>query len=265
MGDFEARVVLVTGGSEGIGQAIAERFARAGALVAITHHPDHADDGAAVVGGIEARGGKAFAIPAFLGPAGTAEALARAVLAELRQRTSEEALDVLVNNVGGGGYGRLADTTNEFFDAVVGRNVRVPYFLVQSLLPHLRRGGSVINISSAAARLVNPDLEVYSLAKASQNKFTQVLAREIGPLGIRVNAIMPGFIDTAINQPFLSDPANLKSVLDNTALGRLGRTEDIADVAHALASDAFGFVTGQIIEVGGGFDTTTPCPALPGG
>jgi 3-oxoacyl-[acyl-carrier protein] reductase len=112
---------------------------------------------------------------------------------------------------------------------------------------------------------VNPDLEVYSLAKASQNKFTQVLAREIGPMGIRVNGIMPGFIDTGINQPFLSDPANLKMVLDNTALGRLGETDDIADVAYALASHTFRFVTGQVIEVGGGFDTTSPCPAEPGG
>lgn len=252
-GDFDGKIVLVTGGSEGIGQAIAEGFAAAGALVAITHHPDHEADGAKVVAGIEAKGGKAFALGAFLGPAGSAEALGERFLTEIGARTGEPAIDVLVNNVGGGGYGRVADTTNEFFDEVVGRNVRVPYFLVQTLLPYMRDGGSVINISSAAARLVNPDLQVYSLAKAAQNKFTATLAREIGPRGIRVNAIMPGFIDTAANAPVLSDPANLKMVIDNTALGRIGRTEDIADVACALASPAFRFVTGQVIEVGGGF------------
>lgn len=250
---FEGKVALVTGSSYGIGRAIAEKLAGSGALVSITCHPNDVADAEKVVAGIVASGGKAFAIGAFLGPAGTAEALGQSFLAEVRERTGDAAIDILVNNVGGGGYGRVPDTTNAFFDEVVDRNVRVPYFLVQALLPHFRRPGSIVNISSAAARLVNPDLQVYSLAKASQNKFTQVLAREVGPMGITVNGIMPGFIDTAVNQPFLSDPANLQFVLDNTALGRLGQTDDIADVAHALASPDFRFVTGQIIEVGGGF------------
>lgn len=96
-------------------------------------------------------------------------------------------------------------------------------------------------------------MQVYALAKAGQNKFTQNLAREIGPQGIRVNGIMPGFIDTVVNEPFLSVPENLQAVLENTALGRLGQPRDIANVAHALASPEFDFVTGQIIEVGGGF------------
>ena len=247
------KIALVTGGSYGIGQAIAEALAASGALVAIAQHPDDANDAARVVAGIAAKGGQAFSIDAFLGPAGSAEALGERFIAALRERGETPALDILVNNVGGGGYGRVPDTTNENFDEVVGRNVRVPYFLVQSLLPWMRDGGSVINISSAAARLVNPDLQVYSLAKAAQNKFTQVLARELGPQGIRVNGIMPGFIDTVVNQPYLSVPENLKSVLDNTALGRLGEPQDIADVAHALATPAFRFVTGQVIEVGGGF------------
>jgi len=256
--EFAGKVVLVTGGSYGIGQAIAERFAASGALVGLTHHPDDAAAGAEVVSKIENAGGKAFALPAYLGPTGTGEELGGNALREIELRTSERALDVLVNNVGGGGFGRVPDTTNDFFDAVVGKNIRVPYFLVQALMPYLRRGGSIVNISSAAARLINPDLQVYSLAKAGQNKFTQVLARELGPQGIRVNGIMPGFLDTESNREYLSDPKNLQSVLQNTALGRVGQPADVADVVHALASDAFRFVTGQIIEVGGGFDTVTP-------
>lgn len=255
---FTSKVALVTGGSYGIGQAIAERLAAGGALVGITHHPDDAQAGANTVATIAAAGGKAFALPAFLGPPGTGEALGEAFLAQVRARTGEAVVDVLINNVGGGGYGRVPDTTNEFFDAVLGKNIRVPYFLVQTVLPYMRRGGSVVNISSAAARLINPDLQVYSLAKAGQNKFTQVLAREIGPKGIRVNGIMPGFIDTESNREYLSDAKNLKSVLANTSLGRLGQTDDVADVAIAFCSDAFRFVTGQIIEVGGGFDAVTP-------
>lgn len=252
-GTYEGKVALVTGRSYGIGQAISEALAASEALVALTNHPNDAVAAREVVAGIEAKGGKAFAIDAFLGPAGTAEALAECFIAQIRESTGEAVLDILVNNVGGGGFGRVPDTTHEFFDEVVGKNVRVPYFLVKALLPYMRSGGSVINISSSAARLVNPDLQVYSLAKAAQNKFTQVLAREIGPLGIRVNGVMPEFIDTAVNQPYLSDPDNLKQVLENTALGRLGQTDDIADVVHALASPAFRFVTGQVIEVGGGF------------
>lgn len=251
--ELEGKVVLVTGGSHGIGQAIAERFARGGALVALTHHPDDGENAAAVLAGIDTDGGKAFAIPAFLGPLGTAESLAEEFLARTRERIGEPVLDVLVNNFGSSGYGRVPDTTYEYFEETVGKNLRLPFFLVKALLPHFRAGGSVINLSSAAARLVNPDLQVYSLAKAGQNKFTQVLAKEIGPQGIRVNGIMPGFIDTVVNQPYLSVPENLESVLANTALGRLGQTNDIADVAYALATDAFRFVTGQIIEVSGGF------------
>lgn len=256
--EFEGKVALVTGGSYGIGRAIAKRLALAGALVGIAHHPDDATAGAETVAEFAREGGDAFALSGFLGPAGSAEEIGATFLAEIRARTGGPGVDFLVNNVGGGGYGRVPDTTNDFFDAVVGKNVRVPYFLVQALLPHMRRGGSVVNISSAAARLVNPDLHVYSLAKAAQNKFTQILAREVGPKGIRVNGIMPGFIDTEVNRQYLSDPANLQSVLANTAMGRLGEAEDIAEVAYALCSDAFRFVTGQIIEVGGGFDTVTP-------
>lgn len=256
--EFDGKVAFVTGGSYGIGQAIAERFAAGGALVAIAHHPNDGAQAAKVLEGIAGSGGEAFALPSLLGAAGSAEALGQAVLDGVRERRGEAVLDVLVNNVGGGGFGRVPGTTNDFFDEVVGKNIRVPYFLVQTLLPAMRRGGSIINISSAAARLVNPDLQVYSLAKAGQNKFTQVLAREVGPAGIRVNGIMPGFINTAVNELYLSEPANLRSVLNNTALGRLGEPGDIADVAYALASDAFRFVTGQIIEVGGGFDVVTP-------
>jgi len=252
-GIFDDKVALITGGSYGIGQAISETFAASGALVAFSHHPQDADAARSVVAGIENKGGQAFAIDAFLGPPGTAEALAERFTAELRARTGEAALDFLVNNVGGGGYGRVPDTSHEFFDEVVGKNVRIPYFLVKALMPYMRSGGSVINISSTAARLVNPDLQVYSLAKAAQNKFTQVLAKEMGPRGVRVNGVMPGFIDTAVNRPYLSDPENLKQVLQNTALGRLGQPDDIADLVHVLASSACRFVTGQVIEASGGF------------
>lgn len=250
---FSNKIALVTGGSYGIGQAIAERLAASGALVALTNHPADSAAAGRVVAGIEAGGGRAFSIDAFLGPAGTAEELAERFMAEIAARNGEAVIDILVNNVGGGGYGRVPDTTNEFFDEVVGKNVRVPYFLVKALMPCMRSGGSVINISSTATRLVNPDLQVYSLAKAAQNKFTQVLARELGPRGIRVNGVMPGFIDTEVNRPYLSDPANLKQVLENTALGRLGQTDDIADLVHALVSPDCRFVTGQVIEASGGF------------
>ena len=253
MGVLEGKIALVTGGSYGIGRAIAETLAASGALVAIAQRPEDADDATQVIAGIAANGGQAFSIDAFLGPAGTAEALGEIFLEEIAKRLGSPAVDIIINNVGGGGHGRIADTTNAYWDEIFDRNLRVAYFLIQTLLPHIRPGGSIVNIASAAARLVNPDIQVYSFAKAANNKMTQLLARELGPRGIRVNGIMPGFIDTVINQPYLAVSENLKAVLENTALGRLGQPQDIADVAHALATPAFGFVTGQVIEVGGGF------------
>lgn len=251
-GLFEGKVALVTGGSRGIGQAVAERLAASGALVALTHADEDALAGD-VVAGIAAKGGAAFAIDAFLGPPGTAEALAERFVAEIQARTGDPRLDILVNNVGGGGYGRVQDTTNEFFDEVVGRNVRVPFFLVKALMPYLRHGASVINIASAAVRLVIPDLQVYSLAKAAQAKFTQVLAKELKPIGVRVNSVAPGFINTEANREYFADPANVKQVEEQTLYGRLGQPQDIADVVHALASPDFRFVTAQVVEASGGF------------
>jgi NAD(P)-dependent dehydrogenase (short-subunit alcohol dehydrogenase family) len=251
-GIFAGKVALITGGSRGIGQAIAEALAASGAFVVFTHYGE-AQLAQAVVEGIERRGGAALTLEAFLGPPGSAEALASRALEEIRGKTGEALIDILVNNFGSAGYGRVPDTTDEYFDEVFAKNVRVPYFLVKALMSHIRPGGSVVNLSSAAARLVNPDFQVYSLAKAAQQKFTQVLAREFGPLGVRVNSVAPGMIDTEVNRPFLSDPAYVQALQADTALGRIGQPQDIADVVHALCSPAFRFVTGQVIEASGGF------------
>jgi NAD(P)-dependent dehydrogenase (short-subunit alcohol dehydrogenase family) len=250
--ELEGRIALVTGGSRGIGRAITQALAASGAWVVFTHFEDP-ELAREVVAHVESGGGDALALEAFLGPSGTAEALAGRFIEAVQRRTGDPAVDILINNFGSAGYGRVLDTTHAYFDEVIGKNVRTPYFLVQALMPHMRSGGSVINLSSAAARLVNPDLQVYSLAKAAQQKFTQVLAKELGPRGVRVNSVAPGFIDTEVNRAFLSDPANLRMVEEETALGRLGQPEDIADVVRALCTPAFRFVTGQVIEASGGF------------
>ena len=111
----------------------------------------------------------------------------------------------------------------------------------------------MLNISSAASRLAGPDFIIYSMCKAALDMFTKVLAKELGPCGITVNAVLPGFNETEANAHLADDPVARKQIEEMTALGRFGQPNDIAEVVHALASPAMGWVTSQIIEASGGF------------
>jgi 3-oxoacyl-[acyl-carrier protein] reductase len=179
--------------------------------------------------------------------------LISALDAELRRRTGTGGLDILVNNIGGGDYGTIATTTPEAYDTTFLNNVRAPFFLTRALLPRLKDGGRVINISSAAARLAGSDFITYSMSKAAVDMFTRVLAKTLGPRRITVNSVLPGFNVTETNAHLVEDAVMRKQIEDLTALGRFGQPGDIAEVVHFLASPAGGWVTGQIIEASGGF------------
>lgn len=246
------KTALVTGASRGLGRGIAQRLAASGALVCINYASNHRAANETLAS-IEAVGGNAFLLQQTLGADGSAEALTAALTAEIGRRTGSDQLDILVNNVGGGDYGDVHGMTGPVYDKVMSDNLRSPFFVTQALLPYLREGGRVINISSAASRLALKETIVYCMSKAALDMFTLVMAKELGPRKITVNSVLPGFNATEANAREFNDPATRKAIEDMTTLGRFGQPEDIAEVVHALASPAMGWVTGQCIEASGGF------------
>lgn len=252
MGDLAGKTALVTGASRGLGVHMAMRLAAAGALVAVNYASDAAA-AADTVRRIEDAGGAAFAIQARLGDEAAAEDLAARLAAELTARTGSASLDILVNNIGGGDYGPITAADEPFYDQVFSNNVRGPFFLTRALYDAIADNGRVINISSAGARLTDPNIIVYTMAKAAVEAFTRVLAQDMGKRGITVNSVAPGFTAGPTNDYIVNDPVAAKAVTDITALNRFGQPEEIAEVVYFLASEMGRWVTAQHIEASGGF------------
>lgn len=246
----EGKTALVTGGSRGIGRAICHRLAREGALVAV--HYGH-DEAAAerTVKEIEADGGRAFPVHAELGVPGDADTLWSAFDRALAARDAEPGLDVLVNNAGITVPRRIADVTEADYDRVFAINTKAPFFIVQRGLDRLRDGGRIVNISSVATRVAFPALVSYTMTKAALDYLTLALAQELGPRGITVNAVAPGYTETEIN-PTLAVPEIRRRYSEASTFGRLGDPVDIADVVSFVASDDARWVTGQWIDASGG-------------
>lgn len=250
--DLEGKTALVTGGSRGIGRAIALKLGAAGALVAVNYARDDATAEDAVTE-IEAAGGGAFALRARIDTPEGLAALGAGLDAELARRTGDVGLDILVNNVGAAEHGRIDAATPELFDRAIAINLKAPFFVIQSLLPRLRDGARIINISTAGTRLASGDFVTYSIAKAGLEMLTTILAKELGPRRIAVNAVLPGYTRTDQVAATLSDPQTAAALAAQVAFGRLGEPEDVGDFVCALASPAARWVTGQFIEVSGGF------------
>ncbi len=246
------KTALVTGGSRGIGRAVAERLAAEGALVALSYSQSR--DGAdAAVAAIEQAGGRAYALQADLAdPAAIPDLFARLDSA-LLERTGSRTLDILVNNAGNAGWGGLADATPEGWDSIFAVHARAPFFVVQSALGRLADGARIINMSSGLATRPLPAVPIYSMAKAGINNLTHALAMELGPRRITVNAVAPGWTRTDMNAAVRGNADMVKAIEADTALGRFGETADIAGVVAFLASDAGQWVTGQVIEASGGY------------
>ena len=246
------KTALVTGGSRGLGRAIAEKLAAEGAIVAVNYAVNRAAADATVAR-ITEGGGQAFALQAKLAGEAEARQLAAALDAELQARTGSAGLDILVNNIGGGDYAKMQDVTEQFYDDLMANNVRGAFFLTKVLESRLNDHGRVINLSSVGARLTDPGIIVYTMAKSAIDAFTRVLAADLGPRGITVNAVAPGFTAGETNDYIIEDPDALRSVTDVTALRRFGQPEEIADIVYALASPLGRWVTAQAIEASGGF------------
>ncbi|MBY5762498.1 SDR family oxidoreductase [Rhizobium leguminosarum] len=246
MTELTGKRALVTGGSRGIGAAIALALADKGADVAITYERS-ADRAAEVVQAIERKGRKALAIQAdSADPAAVKRSVDEAAQAL-------GGLDILVNNAAIALYGAIADVSVEQIDALLDVNVRSPLLASQAAIPYLQAGGRVITIGSVGAeRIVGDTGTVYFMTKSALHSFTRGLARELGSRDITVNLVQPGSTDTDMN-PADGDFADFQRAL--IPLGRYGEPEDVAAAVAFLASPAARHITGTILTVDGGLNT----------
>jgi 3-oxoacyl-[acyl-carrier protein] reductase len=240
---LEGKVALVTGGSRGIGAAIAKKLAADGASVAITYVKDSASAGA-VVKAIEASGGKALAVQADSVDAAAIEAAVEKAVSTFG------GLDVLVNNAGTAIPKKFEETTLEEMNRMIDINFRGVMIATQAALKHIKNGGRIITIGSCVGeRLMTPGLVAYAATKGAVKMFAQGLSREVGDRGITVNNIQPGPIDTDLN-PAGGDWATPQKAA--TALGRYGRVEEVAALVAFVAGPDSSYITGSNLTVDGG-------------
>ena len=246
MSRLTGKVAVVTGASKGIGAAIAKSLARAGASVVVNY--SSSKEGAdKVVAEINQAGGKAVAVQGNVSKPADAQAIVDAAIKSFGK------LDVLVNNSGVYEFGPIEAITPEHFHKQFDTNVLGLLLTTQAAVKHLPKGGSIINIGSLVSRVTPPASAVYTGTKGAVDAITGVLSLELGPKGIRLNALNPGMVETEgthtagmIGSDF--EREHVKSV----PLGRIGQPQDIADAAVFLASDESGWINGQLINAAGG-------------
>jgi 3-oxoacyl-[acyl-carrier protein] reductase len=240
MSDLKNRVALVTGGSRGIGEAIAIALAKAGAAVAVNYR-ERSQEAAAVVENIQRNGGRAAAIAADVSLAGAV----RGMISDVESRLGP--IDILVNNAGIAVTRGLDEITEEDFDRTVAVNLKSAFLCTQGVLAGMRgrRWGRIVNISSIAARGAGSISVAYNASKAGLEGLTRGYASRLAPEGVTVNAVAPGLIDTEMGRPLIE-----AGVVARIPVGRSGTGKEIAQAVMLLVGD--GFITGQTLAVNGG-------------
>ena len=237
---LKGKVAIVTGSSSGIGRAIAERLAQDGATVVVNYHARE-EKAREVAAGIQASGGAAAVIQADMSRGTEAQRMVQETFHQFHR------LDILVNNAGRFIPKKLVETTEAEFDAIVALNAKGPYFAMQAAAKVLSDGGRIVNISSALTHLKFPGATAHLGSKAALEQYGKGLAQELAPRGITVNTVLPGFTDTGV----LTEPYR-EMGLQSSPFKRLGLPSDVADVVAFLVSEQARWLTGQVIQAGGG-------------
>lgn len=240
MKSLSGKVAIVTGASNGIGRAIAERLADEGAIV-VVNYSKSSEKAQQVVTGIQAKGGKALAVQADMSRVMDAR---RLVIDTIKQFNR---LDILVNNAGKFMPKPLEDTTEADFDGVIALNAKGPYFAMQEAARVLKDGGRIVNISTGGTHLHFPGATAYLGSKAALEQYTKGLAQELAAKGVTVNTVSPGFTETGM----MTDEYR-QIGMQLTPMKRLGVPKDIADVVAFIVSEEARWLTGQTIQAGGG-------------
>ncbi|WP_442340156.1 SDR family NAD(P)-dependent oxidoreductase [Chryseobacterium gossypii] len=249
------KVAVITGGSAGIGQSTAIELARHGVGVILTYNK-HKDGAEETVAAIEDLGGKAVALPLDMERSETFPSFKEAIIQELKNKWGRDTFTYLVNNAGFGQMALFEDTTEELFDQFVRVILKGTYFITQQLLPLLENDGAIVNVTSNSTlpTVVAEGYSAYATAKGGLTVLTRYMAKEFSGRGIRVNSIAPGPTQTRFaDDAFKRFPEVIAPLAAQTALGRVGEPDDIGKAIASLLSDQWAWVTGQDIEVSGGF------------
>lgn len=245
---LEGKVALITGASKGIGKAIAQQFASAGAKVVVSSRKQEAVD--EVAKSINANGGHAIGIACNVSEQQDVKQLIDKTIA------SFGSIDILVNNAAANpAFGPVVQTDGAAFDKIMNVNVKGPFELAKQVYPWMqqKKAGSVINISSVGGLRPEQGLGIYSVSKAALISLTKVMAKEWGDDNIRVNVICPGLIQTKFSEALWSNDKIMNTIMKMLSIKRVGAPEEIAALALFLASDASGYCTGGVFTADGGF------------
>lgn len=245
-------IALITGGSRGLGKSMALHLAQSGKDIVFTYH-SRKDEADSLVEKIQTLGRKAAALQLDVTQSGTFAQFAQSLKSVLQKDFGRSDFDFLINNAGMGLHKNFMDTTEDEFNLMMNTHLKAPFFLSQTLLPLMKDGGRIVNISSGLARFSMSGSSAYGSMKGGLEVLSRYMAVELGPRRITVNVLAPGAIETDFGGGAVRDNKDLNGLIANqTALGRVGLPDDIGGAVSLLLDDRSGWINGQRIEASGG-------------